>query len=267
MHTADAVDAVTSLWDPVMELARGLDADDWSRPTPCGDWDVKDLLGHLSGVQRLFDAGVHLPAPEGWSAPEGASPLDAWTAELAAARHDWTSAQVLAELDEARAGHLQRAEAVADWSGPTQGPLGETSEEGLLRVRAFDLRTHRQDLRAAFGQPLAVDDATPGALLAYGYVLDLVPWMAARRAGLPDGATMRLRLGAPLNEERVVRVEGRRAAWAPGADGGEDLVAVAPGTLVLLASGRTSPDAARDAGHLAWSGGHGEAFVRGARLF
>jgi uncharacterized protein (TIGR03083 family) len=266
VETPAAVEAVRSLWDPVLARARSLDAGDWTRSTPCGDWDVKDLLGHLSGLQRFFDAGVHLPAPEGWSAPEGAPLLDAFTAEFAAVRADWSPERILDELEEARAGHLERVESVTDWSGATQGPLGETTEAGLLRTRAFDLWVHQQDLRVGLGEDADVTDGSAGALLAYGYVVDLVPWMAARRAKLPDGSALGLHLRPPLALDRVVRVTDRRGAWAEAADG-DGAVDAAPGALVLLASGRGGPEQWRDRGHLGWTGEAGEAFVRDARLF
>jgi uncharacterized protein (TIGR03083 family) len=267
VNTASALEAVRSLWDPILALAAGVDDQDWSRPTPCGDWDVKDLLGHVSGLQRFFDAGVHLPAPDGWAAPEGTSPLDAFTAEFAAARAGWEPDQVLAELEEARAGHRQRAESVGDWSAPTQGPLGETTEEGLLRTRAFDLWVHLQDLRMALDAGADVTDASAGAVLAYEYVIGLVPYVAARRVALPDGSAVRLRLRTPHELDRIVRITDRRGAWEEPSSPGDADVEAAPGALVLLLAGRGDPAGWHGDGHLDWRGDVGRDFVERGRLF
>lgn len=35
-------------------LVAGVGTDQWSDPTPCGDWTVRELLNHLVGGDRLF---------------------------------------------------------------------------------------------------------------------------------------------------------------------------------------------------------------------
>ncbi len=35
-------------------LADAIDAEDLARPTPCGEWTVRDLTGHLLGLTHAF---------------------------------------------------------------------------------------------------------------------------------------------------------------------------------------------------------------------
>lgn len=46
----DATRALLELWTLAGRTVDGLGPGDWSRPTPCGDMDVMDLVVHLAGV-------------------------------------------------------------------------------------------------------------------------------------------------------------------------------------------------------------------------
>lgn len=56
------------LYAELITLLRGLDEDDWARPTVAGAWRVRDVAAHLlDGDLRRLSAGRdgHLPAPDG----------------------------------------------------------------------------------------------------------------------------------------------------------------------------------------------------------
>lgn len=265
---ADAAAAVADLWARVRALAGGLADGDWRRPTPCSDWDVGDLLGHLSGVQTGFDRSAPQPEPPaGWAPPEGASGLDAWTAAAVAARRGWTPQQALTELDAAAAGHEARLGALGGWDEPAMGPLGPSNERDLFLVRCYDIWVHLQDLREALGLGVEDHDASPGAVAAYTYVLGRVPWLYAKRVGAAEGATLRFGLDAPAGVDTVLVVRDGRAAFDAEAAPGDCAVAADPAAFTLLVSGRGDEERWRDAGLLRWSGPRGEAFVQRARLF
>lgn len=250
--------AAGQLWDRVLALAERAGAGDWARPTPCEDWDVHDLFAHLSAVQTGFDGGVQ---------PDATAAFAARWAGGVEARRGWSAGQVVDELRAARAGHVARLAAVTDWDAPTPGPLGETTEAGLYRVRCYDLWVHTWDLATALGVPFDLDDAAPGAVEAHRYVLGLVPWMFAKPVGAADGAALRLRLSEPLVFDRVLALHGRRAGWDDQAEPGQCVVTGKPAALTLLASGRGTPEGWREAGALEWEGPRGREFVYRARLF
>jgi uncharacterized protein (TIGR03083 family) len=263
----DRAAAAAGLWDRVAVLVDGLDPADWERPTPCPGWDVRDVVGHLSGIQVGFDAGVAEPPPDGWEPDPSASPLDAWAEAGVAARRAWDRARLRVELDDARRGHVARLAAVEDWSAQADGPLGRTTEDGLFQVRMFDVWVHLQDLRVALGLPVEHDDTSPGARAAHGYVAGLVPWLYVRKAGAQEHATMRVALGPPLDVDTVVEVSMGRGRLNPDADPGICAVTGSPSALTLLCAGRSDAEALRAAGFLDWSGPRGEEFVARARLF
>lgn len=262
-----APDDVGALWDRMIGLAERLDADDRSRPTPCPEWDVRDLLLHCSGLQTMFDGGPQPDPPDGWAPPEGRHPRDAWTAAGVAARRDWSWEQVLTELRAAREGHVARLRAVTDWDAETVGPTGPTTEAGLVTVRCFDLWVHVQDLLAALGQPLELDDTTPAAEACHRFVVGRVPIIHAKVVGAPEGSALALHLGAPLEVDTTVVVRDGRAAFDDGAPAAADEVTASPAALTLLLSGREDETHWQQLGELDWSGDLGEAFVARARMF
>lgn len=266
-----------ALWDRVQARVATLDDADWQRPTPCPGWDVKDLVGHLGGIQRFFDHGGAQPSPpDGWTAPAGMHVRDVWTEAAVAARRDWTPQAVRDELAAATDGHVARLEGTTDWAAPTPGPVGETSEDGLFAVRCFDVWVHLQDLALALAsqagaeagsRPVDLPDVSAAALVAHRYVLGLLPWLFGKKAGAREGATLRVRLGAPLDHDAVLAVGGGRAGWDPNADAGDCVVEGDPGALTLLLCGRGDPGYWREQGLLDWAGPRGEDLVMRGRLF
>lgn len=263
----DRAAAAQQLWDRLIVVAEAVQGDDWRRPTPCPLWSVHDLVAHLSAIQLLFDGGPDVAPPDDWQPPADMAPLDVWTERGVAARRSWSPAELLAELHAARDGHVARLQATQDWDEATQGPVGPTTQAGLFAVRCFDLWVHLQDLHLALDQPVDAPDVTAAAQAGHGYVLNLVPWLFGKRAGAPEGATMRVTLGPPLDHDSVLRVVDGRARWDPGADAGSDAVTADPAGFTLLAAGRGTPQQWQQAGLLDWSGDLGSQFVERARLF
>lgn len=259
-----------ALWDRAIAVADSLAPGDWSRPTPCPAWDVHDLLTHLSGLQTAFEGLPQPSAPEGWSPPEGLNPIDSWTAVGVAARRGWDPEQVRGELGQARAAHVERLGRV-DPEAPTHGPTGPTTEHGLFMVRCWDLWVHLQDLEAALGRPVDVEDTSAEARVAAEFAFRTVPYLYGKKAGAPEGEVMRFTLSAPLEHDGVLTVTDGRARWDPDADpeaaAERNAVRATSGAFTLLAAGRGAPEDYRDRGALAWSGTHADAFIRNASLF
>jgi len=112
----------------------------WSSPTPCPDWAVRDLVAHVIGVQRGVIA--RLDEAESVEVDRNGDLQAQW-------------------LDASRA----VAEALADESRASKvvgGMFGEQSFESLVgRMVCADLLTHTWDLARATGQDEKLD---PGAV-------------------------------------------------------------------------------------------------------
>lgn len=263
-----AAKAAASLWDEAIALAESLGDEDWSRPTPCTRWDVKDLLAHFAAAQKTFDGGPQPDPPAGWEPPAELAVPEQWTEQGVVARRVWSPAEVIAELRETRDGHIARVR-TADADAPVQGPVGQTTEAGLLRIRCYDLWVHLQDLALALDREPTTTVSSPGAEEAFRMVEGVLPWLFGKQAGAPEGARLQVRLGDPpslsgwLEGTLVVR-EGR-ARW-DGENGTGDALAGTPGALTLVCSGRRSAEEWRADGLLDWSGEHAAALVQRARI-
>jgi uncharacterized protein (TIGR03086 family) len=114
----------------------GVAADQWSRPTPCTDWTVRDLVAHVMGTHRTVLGRLDQAPPV---------PVDA-SGDLVA---QWSSARGAVEealADEARA--------------PTVigGMFGEQPFESLVgRLVCADTLVHTWDLARATEQDEQLD--------------------------------------------------------------------------------------------------------------
>jgi uncharacterized protein (TIGR03083 family) len=160
-----AADAFARAADALEAVLAALDDEQWRRPALRG-LDVQGLIGHLTGVERdvqravAGDPGVacadHVASTQGAADAEaGRSPEDT--------RRAWRAA-VETTLRLAAAEDLGRIVAVHGMRLPLAA---------LLVVRAFELWTHENDVRAATGLPPSEPDAPVLALmteLAVGFL-------------------------------------------------------------------------------------------------
>jgi uncharacterized protein (TIGR03086 family) len=142
--------------DPVDQLRRSLAAVDvlisrispeqWSLPTPCTEWDVRRVVEHLVGMNRVFAAMLLGQGP-----PQRGDDLP--VEALLRAFQD-SADELLAAF--AQPGVLKRS---------YTGPLGSATGEDRVKIRLYDLLAHGWDLAAATGQPAQVPaDAAEASL-------------------------------------------------------------------------------------------------------
>lgn len=140
MATVDQLDAAHETLQP---LVAAVGSDQWSAPTPCGDWDVRKLLGHIVGGNQVFAAAVGgIPLEQARQAlagdPLGPDPVLAY-AESAAA--------VAAAFGEP--GALERSVTI---------PLGTVPAVAALHLRIVEALVHGWDLARATGRTVSYPD-------------------------------------------------------------------------------------------------------------
>jgi uncharacterized protein (TIGR03086 family) len=145
--------------DPGSQLSAALDAtgglmaavagDQWAGPTPCPDWSVRDLAGHLVGGNYLFASalrGEPPPPRPGTAPPDG---------ELLSAYHD-SGRALLAAFGQP--GALERTVTV---------PFGTVPGAVALHLRLTELLVHGWDLARATGQQPAFPEGLAEQELAF----------------------------------------------------------------------------------------------------
>jgi len=178
-------------------LVDGVDDDQLGAATPCGDWPVAVLLGHLLGLTAAFTAADRKhPFPAGAPDLDGDLPAD-WKAQL----HERLDALVVA---------WRAPEA---WDGEAEAG-GVTTPAEVMGVVALDeLVLHGWDLARATGQPFDADPDSVQACLGFAASMS-EPGQEAGREGLYD-PVVPVPDDAP-DLDRLLGFAGRDPQWAPG---------------------------------------------------
>ncbi|MET9426476.1 TIGR03086 family metal-binding protein [Streptomyces sp. NPDC003036] len=181
----------------VAALLDGVGDDRLDAPTPCPDYAVRHLLGHLAGLALAFrDAARKDFGPTTDTSPEGALPtLDG----------DWRTA-LPRRLDELAAAWR----APEAWEGTTRAGGVTLPGEVAGMVALDELLLHGWDLARASGQEYAADEEALRVCEAL-----LAPTADSPDERGPFGPPVKVSDGAPLLD-RVVGLSGRRPDW-PGA--------------------------------------------------
>jgi uncharacterized protein (TIGR03086 family) len=180
----------------LLATADAVRADQLTAPTPCTEFDVQALLGHVLHVlRRITTAGrgadvdsapkVSTAPGEGWPAA-----LRADAAELAAV---WADDAVLDAVLRLPFGTLPGRAALATWVG--------------------EVTTHAWDLAVATGQSPDWDDESAAVGLAA--IHGKLP-AANRGPGIPFADAVPVPGDAPV-VERLVAWQGRDPRWTPAA--------------------------------------------------
>lgn len=182
----------------VAGVAEGVTDEQLAGPTPCPEYRVRHLLGHLVGLTGAFrdaarkDLGPHLDQDPGDVVPDVGPE---WRAALP---------KLLDELVEAWRDP-------AAWEGMTRAGGIDLPGAVAGAVAMDELVVHGWDLARATGQAYAPDEASLSAAEAL-----LTPEEGGSSGDSLFGAVVPVPGDAPLLD-RVIGLSGRDPGWTPGA--------------------------------------------------
>jgi uncharacterized protein (TIGR03086 family) len=174
------------------EVVKGVRPGQAEAPTPCTEWDVRDLLSHVIGTLWLAEALFTGQAPRYPMAPGGLPPADL-------GRDDPVAAYA-----EASAAALAAAGAGDALTRVHTTPLGDMPGPILAGFTTLDIAVHGWDLARATGQPDDLDGRLAAHVLAFAEQA-LTPATRAPRIGpavpVPADAPVTRRLAGFLGRQ------------------------------------------------------------------
>ena len=205
------VDLMADVWNSIANLCGPLSADEWRTATDCPGWSVQDQVSHLAGSET----GI-LGDPDPDHTPSAAALAHTRSAQgrhnemLVDYRRAWSGPEVLADFQSqtARRLALLREMTDADFAAEMQTPVGPGPMAEFLSIRIMDAWVHEQDIRRALHRPGGLD--TAAAAHALGRIIRAMPYVAARRAQAPDGATVLFDISGPAGRLMPIAVAGGR---------------------------------------------------------
>ena len=229
-----------SEYQRVTEAVDALQSEDWTRPTDCTAWDVRQLVAHIAGQARTFSSFFelvrHMRATQARQQP-GQAQVNALTALQVEERQHVGPDELRAELSRFGARGLRRRRRIPAFLRRRRLPgtevvngARESWSLGYLTdvILTRDPWMHRLDLARATGRKPLLTADHDGVIVA-----DIVAeW--ARRHGQP----YRLELTGPAG-----------GSWNFGADGEQTVMEAADFCRVV--SGRTDPYGGQPSGLLA----------------
>jgi uncharacterized protein (TIGR03086 family) len=172
------------------DLVDRIAADQWTAPTPCTEWSVRDVINHLVGMNLVFVALFE-------ESPMPARGADRLGGDPAGAYHRSAVALLAAA---ARPGVLERSQAT---------PVGIATGVERLQWRIVDLLAHGWDLVQATG----VVAELPGDLVEQALTFAQAQLHGQPRAGR-FADPQPIRDNAPAID-RLAAFTGRPVPWTP----------------------------------------------------
>jgi uncharacterized protein (TIGR03083 family) len=242
------IDAWTHSIEAISELVSPLAEGEWNRATECPGWSVRDVVSHVIGLEceALGDPRpIHSLPRDLYHVTDEFSRYMEVQVDV---RRCHTGPEMTAELEYTtiRRSRQLRNE-TRDPETTVRGLMGsERTLEMSLRMRAFDVWVHEQDIRRALGKPGNLD--SPGASVTRDFLLPQLPKVVAKKASAPAGSAVVFDVHGAVEFMRTVRVDAEGIGTIDGSVSLGPAVTLAMDweTFVRLACGRGRPEAVAD---------------------
>jgi uncharacterized protein (TIGR03083 family) len=215
-------------------IAMLLEADEtqWERETPCDQWQVRDLAGHLLDVAASY-LGYFRTAREGYptEAPRGmrcyADELgEAGLAFRSLSRHELIAR--LQELSDALFGNF-RALDEQGWTSPIPHKyVGHVPAFMMVTFQLMDYAVHTWDFQKALGKPTQINPEAADILVPYMFGLKAICFDNEAKAldmSLNDvNLEVQVEIGGRADDVWTVTVKDGTYGFVPGGSAGAQAV-------------------------------------------
>jgi uncharacterized protein (TIGR03083 family) len=246
----DRIRLVRSEAERIGEFLRNLPAEKWAMPSACSEWQVADVLGHLTWVGEFY-TNIHTRALQGVADPPDNSPAgsgnlwgsnDQFFAQTAINTRQRLGADLLDGFVQAYDGLFQLFDKLqpTDMDKPCYLPAGSRPLQYLPVMTIQELAIHSWDIRSG---------VEPSAKLSSEVLPTLMERISMRRLpdlGLgpdnPEPVRYRFELAAPSASVDYLVEDGRARLEPAGEVQPIGSYKCSTDTFVLMMYGRVKPD-------------------------
>lgn len=224
----------------ILALLPTLSDDDWSKPTDCPGWTVKDIAAHLAHLENELVTGEHAYVDSDASAV-----ISAYTQIGVDARADRSTTQVIAELSDAAAIRSLELDDLPD-DPQTKAPVTpggiDWSWDTLLRNRCIDVWVHEQDIRRAIDRPGGLDSV--GAQVTTTTFKMAMPFVIGKKVRPAPGTTIGWHVTGeiPFDLSVAVGEDGRAGPVDTDPADLDVLLSLSSEDFAVLSAGRRTAD-------------------------
>lgn len=231
------------VWTSLQTLGGSLSDAEWTRSTPCPGWPVSAQYAHVIGTESMLlgrpNPTVDAGTPEHVRNQIGGF-NEAWVAALAQLPRSGVLDQLAEVTTERRQALAKMTE--EDFSAPSWTPVGQADYRRFMQIRVFDCWVHEQDVRDAVGRP--GHESGPVVEQSVDEIVRALGFIVGKKAGTPEGSSVRFELTGPLQRRVDVAVEGRARVAASIAGSPSVTLTLPAPTFTRLACGRIDPSTA-----------------------
>ncbi len=204
------IEGLETTWSSIDQLCQPLSPSQYDVATACDGWSVRDVLSHLVGFERMLQ-GEPVPTLEFTMPTYVRNVVGEINEQFVEARRSTPGDEVRRELKQVCARSIDRLRSLSDqqWEEVGWSPEGDVPQHRFQETRLLDSWIHLQDLRDALLQPQ--DDHGVGEEIVVNRFEGALAYVVGKRAGAPDGTTVRINVTGRLARTILIDVSGGRA--------------------------------------------------------
>ncbi len=208
------VDHMTEVWVSLVGACDKVGAAQWSLPTDCPGWTVKDQLSHLIGIERLL-LGDPSPPPLDHIPDHVTNAFGELNEAWVAARRGVPGREVLDEFIATTNRRLEslRSMPASKFDEVGWSPVGEVPYREFMETRILDTWAHEQDIRRALGRPGGRNGV--GEAMTLDRCERSMPFVVGKRVAPADGDSVLFAVIGVMGRKVCVRMDQGRAAPVP----------------------------------------------------